>query len=179
MRGVHTFQRGRIHPAWGGAAPASPPPRPYKDDPRRTVTLNLHPDEYAALAEDALQAGYQTPGTYAKALVRARGDAPDPIRDQRSEERLAKLQGANEWLHQQFDKAQAALRNAGVPFQLARGLGGGPAPRSWAAQERAVDAAVALALEQERARVARRRLANKARHEAEQNAAAPGPAPRS
>ena len=149
---------------------------PYKDDPRRTVTINLPPDEYAALAEDALTAGYATPGTYAKALVRARGDAPEPIPDQRSEERLAKLQGANEWLHQQFDYAQAALQRAGVPFRLARGPGGDPAPRSWAAQERAVDA-VALAVEQERARVARRRAAHKARREAEPGAASPGPAP--
>ena len=152
---------------------------PYKDDPRRTVTINLPPDEYAALAEDALTAGYETPGTYAKALVRARSDAPDPIPDARSEERLAKLQGANEWLHQQFDHAQAALQRAGVPFRLARGPGGDPVPRSRAAQQRAVDAAVALAVEQERARVARRRVANKARREAEQNAAAPGPAPQS
>ena len=154
-------------------------PMPYKDDPRRTVTINLPPDEYAALTEDALTAGYETPGTYAKALVRARGDAPAPILDRRGEERLGKLQGANEWLHQQFDHAQAALQQAGVPFRLARGPGGDPAPRSWAAQERAVDAAVALALEQERARVARRRLANKARREAEQSAASPGPAAQS
>ena len=41
------------------------------------------------------------------------------------------------------------------------------------------DAQVALALEQERARVARRRLANKARREAEQSAASPGPAAQS
>jgi hypothetical protein len=61
---------------------------PYLNDPRRTVTINLHPNEYAALAEDALTAGYQTPGTYAKALVRARGDAPEPILDRRSAERV-------------------------------------------------------------------------------------------
>ena len=152
---------------------------PYKDDPRRTVTLNLPPDEYAALAEDALAAGYPTPGTYAKALVRARGDAPEPVPDARSEERMRKLQGANEWLHQQFDHAQAALRQAGVPFRLARGPGGDPAPRSWAAQQRAVGAAVAQALEKERARVVQRRLANRARREAEQGASSPEPAPQS
>ena len=138
---------------------------PFLNDPRRTVTLNLYPDEYESLAEDALTAGYPTPGTYAKALVVARGEAPDPILDQRSEERVHKLQGANEWLLEQFEHAQVVLRKAGVPFQLAPGPGGGPAPRSWAAQQRAVEQAVAEALAQERAQVARR-FANQARREA-------------
>lgn len=138
---------------------------PFLNDPRRTVTLNLYPDEYESLEEDALTAGYPTPGTYAKALVLARGDAPEPILDQRSEERVHKLQGANEWLLEQFEHAQAVLRKAGVPFSLAPGPSGGPAPRSWAAQQRAVEQAVAEALEQERAQVARR-FANQARREA-------------
>jgi hypothetical protein len=138
---------------------------PYLNDPRRTVTINLHPDEYAALAEDALTAGYETPGTYAKALVRARGDAPEPILDRRSAERVLKLQGANEWLLQQLDAAHAQLQQAGLPIKSMRGPGGEPAPRSWAAQQRAVDQAVALALEQERAQVAKR-LATQARRAA-------------
>ena len=138
---------------------------PFLNDPRRTVTLNLYPDEYESLAEDALTAGYQTPGTYAKALVLARGEAPEPILDQRSAERVGKLQGANAWLLEQFEHAQAVLRKAGVSFQLARGPGGGPAPRSWAAQQRAVEQAVAEALAQERAQVARR-LANQDRRDA-------------
>jgi hypothetical protein len=138
---------------------------PFLNDLRRTVTINLYPDEYESLAEDALTAGYKTPGTYAKALILARGEAPEPILDQRSAERVGKLQGANEWLLEQFEHVQAVLQKAGVPFQLAPGPGGGPAPRSWAAQQRAVDKAVAEALAQERAQVARR-LANQARRDA-------------
>ena len=142
---------------------------PFLNDPRRTVTLNLYPEEYASLAEDALTAGYPTPGTYAKALLLARGEAPYPILDQRSAERVGKLLGANEWLLEQFEHAQAVLRKAGLTFQLAPGPGGGPAPRSWAAQQRAVEQAVeqavAEALEQERAQVARR-FANQARRDA-------------
>lgn len=42
---------------------------PYLNDPRRTITLNFQPAEYAAVAEQALAAGYPTPGAYAKALV--------------------------------------------------------------------------------------------------------------
>ncbi len=42
---------------------------PYKNDPRKTVTLNFHSDEFAALVEDAREAGYASPGTYALALV--------------------------------------------------------------------------------------------------------------
>jgi hypothetical protein len=128
---------------------------PYKSDPRRTVTINLYPDEYAALAEDALEAGYTTPGTYAKALVLERGEAPSPIYDQRGEERLLRLEGQKEWLLAQFEAAQQRLLEANVPFKLAKLPGNIPQPRSWAAQERAVQAAVATALEQERARVAR------------------------
>ena len=75
---------------------------PYVHDTRRTVTLNLPAAEYAALAQDALDAGYATPGTYALALMRARGDAPDPIVDRRTEERIGRLEGKNEWLLHQF-----------------------------------------------------------------------------
>ncbi|MFC6225889.1 hypothetical protein ACFP2F_21770 [Hymenobacter artigasi] len=42
---------------------------PYLNDTRRTITLNFQPAEYAAVAEQALAAGYPTPGAYAKALV--------------------------------------------------------------------------------------------------------------
>ena len=125
---------------------------PYAHDTRRTVTLNLPADEYAALAQDALDAGYATPGTYALALVRARGDAPGPIVDRRTEERINRLEGKNEWLLHQFEALQAKLSAAGVPFALAAGPGGGPRPRSWAAQERAVAAAVAEALARDQAR---------------------------
>lgn len=128
---------------------------PYKNDPRRTITLNLHPDEYDALAEDALEAGYATPGTYALALVRERGDAPAPILDKRTSTRIERLEGKNEWLLHQFEAAQARLQEAGVAFKLAPAPAGGPVPRSWAAQERAVDDAVAQALEGERRRVVR------------------------
>ena len=58
-------------------------------------------------------------------------------------------------------------------FAACRWPGRGPSPRSWAAQERAVDAAVAQALEQERARVVRRA----ARRKAERAAKAAGGAP--
>lgn len=145
---------------------------PYKNDPRRTVTLNFHADEYAALAEDALDAGYATPGTYVLALVRARGDAPEPILDERTADRIGRLEGANAWLQHQFEALQAKLRAADIPFQLAPGPNQGPRPRSWAAQERAVDEAVALALEQDHAR--RKRQAAK---RAAARAATPGPTP--
>ena len=103
---------------------------PYKNAPRRTVTLNIHADEYAALAEDALAAGYQPPGTYALGLVRARGDAPAPIQDERTEERIQRLAETNEWLLQQFEAAKALLREARIPCKLAAGPGGNPRPRS-------------------------------------------------
>lgn len=140
---------------------------PYKNDVRRTITLNLHPDEYAAVAEDAFTAGHERPGTYAKALVLNRGDAPEPISDERTAERLHKLEGAKQWLLQQLDAAHAQLGQAGLPIKSARGPAGEPAPRSWPAQERAIEQAVAVALQQERARVAR-----KARREAAEGSSA-------
>ena len=69
---------------------------PYLVDLRRTVTLNLAPAEYADLAEDALDAGYASAGTYAKALVLHRGEAPPPVMDRCSAERHARLEGQNE-----------------------------------------------------------------------------------
>lgn len=144
---------------------------PYLLDPRRTVTLNLPPEEYAALAEDALQAGYATPGTYAKALVENRGDAPDPIQDQRSQERFDILEAGHVWLKHQFTTALRQLDEAGLPFAYPDVPPGEERPRSRAAQERAlkravkeaVAQAVAEALQQERAarraRVAARKAA--------------------
>ncbi len=145
------LSRRRIHPyLW---------PMPYRNDPRRTVTLNFHPDEYTALAEDAFEAGYATPGTYALALVRARGDAPAPIPDPHAAERIGRLEGSNEWLVLQFEARGKQLEAAGLRPRLAPAPPGGELPRSRAAQERAVDAAVEAAvartLAQERARVAR------------------------
>lgn len=132
---------------------------PYRNDPRRTVTLNFHPGEHRALAEDAFEAGYATPGTYALALVRARGDAPAPTPDPHAAERIGRLEGAKEWLLLQFEAHGAQLAAAGLPTKLAPSPPGGELPRSRAAQERAVDAAVEAAvartLRQERARVAR------------------------
>ena len=46
---------------------------PYRNDPRGRVTLNLPAAEYAALA------GYASPGTFALALVRARGGSLAPV----------------------------------------------------------------------------------------------------
>lgn len=140
---------------------------PYKNDVRRTITLNLHPDEYAAIAGDAFTAGHERPGTYAKALVLNRGDALAPILDECTEERLYKLEGAKQWLLQQLEAAQAQLQQAGLPVKLASRPAGEPSPRSWPAQERAVAQAVATALQQERARVAR-----KARRAAAESASA-------
>lgn len=128
---------------------------PFTQDPRKHVTLNLYADEYVALQADAQQAGYTSPGTYALALVRARGDAPEPIHDRVARERLSHLQGQNEWLLRQFEALQTTLRAAGIPFKVAPTPGGEPQPRSWTAQERAVEAAVAQALDYERAHVAR------------------------
>lgn len=127
---------------------------PYKNDPRRTVTLNLSAAEYAALSEDALQAGYASAGTYALALVRARGEAPAPILDQRGEERLVKAQGAQRWLQAQFEALRKQVVVAGLPFSFVELDLTEPAPRSWSAQERAVRQAVKKALAQERAQAA-------------------------
>ena len=156
--------------------PALPALRmPYTNDPRRTVTLNFHPDEYEALAEDALEAGYATPGTYALAVVRERGDAPDPIRDERTEERVRRLEAKHAWLLQQFETAQKQLRSAGRPFQFTDLPEGEYRPRSRAAQERAVERAREEAVAQERARVAKRRASHKAAQEAAQSAPVPPP----
>ncbi len=57
---------------------------PYKTNVRLTLTLTLRPDEHAAIAEDAFTAGQERPGTYAKALVLNRGDALEPIPDERT-----------------------------------------------------------------------------------------------
>lgn len=130
-------------------------PMPYKNDPRKTVTLNFHSEEHAALVDDAREAGYASPGTFALALVRERGEAPEPIHDERTEDRINRLEGKNEWLQHQFEALLAKLEAAGVPYKLPPGPNGEPRPRSWAAQERAVEEAVELALQQERARVAR------------------------
>lgn len=93
---------------------------PYKEDPRRTVTVNLLPDEYDALAADAYKAGYATPGTYAKALVRARGNAPAPIRDERMQERVAKWRGKNSELAEQLHRSQAREQALQTQLQAAQ-----------------------------------------------------------
>lgn len=150
---------------------------PYLQDPRRTVTLNLHPDEYAALAEDARDAGYATPGTYAKALVEHRGDAPAPIQDQRSQERFARLQAGHAYLLQQFETAQRQLKQVGLSFSFSDLPAGEYRPRSRAAQERAIQRAVKEALQQERATRRARVAARKAALVAAAPPAPPLPAP--
>ena len=92
------------------------------------MTLNLHADEYAALTED-----------------------PNSVQDERTADRIGRLEGKNEWLLHQFEALQTKLA-AGLPFNLAPRPCGGPCSRSWAGQERAVDAAVAKAREQDAAR---------------------------
>lgn len=79
---------------------------PYKKDPRRKVTLNFQPPEYAQLAAEALAAGYATPGAFAQALVRARGTAPPPVLDPRSARRV---QQALAELEEEQDLRQDAL----------------------------------------------------------------------
>lgn len=60
---------------------------PYKNDPRRTLTLNLLPDEYEAVAAQAAAAGYATPGPYAKARVLGPVEAtPDPAAEAAAEQ---------------------------------------------------------------------------------------------
>ena len=125
---------------------------PFKNDLRRRVTLNLYPEEYTALQADARDAGYASPGTYALALVVERGEAPAPITDRRSAERLAQAQGAQQWLQAQFDALAAQLREAGLVPRLARLPLDEPLPHSWNAQQRAIKAAVAEAIQAERAR---------------------------
>jgi hypothetical protein len=133
---------------------------PYLNDPRRTVTLNLHPAEYEALADDAFEAGYATPGTYAKALVEARGEPPAPRLDEHSAERVLRLEAKNAWLLHQFEAALDALQAAGLRFTWGDLPPGEQRPRSRAAQQRAVARAVTEALQQEQA-ARRARLAAK------------------
>ena len=128
---------------------------PYKHDTRRTVTLNLPAKEYATLAEEALEAGYATPGTYALALVRARGEAPPPIYDQQTRVRIHRLEGAQVLLLHQVEAWQAQLRQAGLTPTLVSIDTKWAVPRTPAAQQRAVEQAVREALQQERQRVAR------------------------
>ena len=149
---------GRIHPY----LPLSLCLMPYLHDPRRTVTLNLHPQEYDALAQDALEAGYPTPGTYAKALVEARGDAPAPRQDQRSQERYERLQAQHTYLLEQFEAAQRQLRAAGHAFVFADLPLGVSYPRTRAAQDRALKRAAQEAVQAERARRAARQAARAA-----------------
>ena len=124
---------------------------PYKHDPRRTVTLNLPPAEYAALAEDALHAGYASPGTYALALVRARGEAPAPVQDERAADRQLRMEAKLAWLQAQFEALGRQLRRAGLQPEWAEPPLNEPRPRSWSAQQRAIRQAVAKALAAERA----------------------------
>lgn len=79
---------------------------PYKKDPRRKITLNFQPPEYAQLAAEAHAAGYATPGAFAQALVRARGAAPAPVLDPRSARRV---QQALAELAEEQDLRQDAL----------------------------------------------------------------------
>jgi hypothetical protein len=111
---------------------------PYKHDPRRTVTLNLPPAEYAALAEDALHAGYASPGTYALALVRARGEAPAPVQDERAADRQLRMEAKLAWLQAQFEALGRQLRRAGLQPEWAEPPLNEPRPRSWSAQQRAI-----------------------------------------
>ena len=134
---------------------------PYLVDPRRTVTVNLDPAQYADLAEDALQAGYASAGTYAKALVLHRGEAPPPIPDRRRDERYARLEGKAEWLLLQYEALQEQVRALGHAPVLAPFPADGEMPRSRPAQDRAVAAAVATAVAQE----ARKRTQLQARYD--------------
>lgn len=66
---------------------------PYLKDPRGRVTLNFPAAEYEALVADANRAAHVSPGTYALALVRARGAALRPVLDENGRLRVARLQG--------------------------------------------------------------------------------------
>lgn len=79
---------------------------------------------------------------YALALVRVRGEAPDPVVDERTKELIGRLEGVKAWRQNQFEAMEANLRASGIPFQLAPDTPGQPRPQSWAAQERAVDETV-------------------------------------
>ena len=89
---------------------------PYKKDPRGRVTLNLQAPEFEALAADAARAGHASPGTYALALVRARGAAPRPVLDENGQLRVARLQGKLTTLRETL--AAAEVRAAALAVQL-------------------------------------------------------------
>ena len=101
----------------------------------------LLPDEYDALAADAYKAGYATPGTYAKALVRARGNAPAPVRDERMQERVAQWRGKNHELAAQLHRSQA--REQALQTQLRAAQHELTQRPTYAEQHRLVNEAVA------------------------------------
>lgn len=80
---------------------------PYLNDPRGRVTLNLPAAEFAVLTADAARAGYGSPGTYALALVRARGAALRPVVDERGAQRVAQMQGKFAVLREAHTQAEA------------------------------------------------------------------------
>ncbi len=105
---------------------------PYKNDPRRTLTLNLLPDEYDAVAAQAAAAGYATPGPYAKARVLGTAAAPvaaDPAEAEaaavRARQQTAQLAASNaratKWKAraQRAEQAQAQAEQALATTQQA------------------------------------------------------------
>ncbi|MBF9239782.1 hypothetical protein I2I05_20480 [Hymenobacter sp. BT683] len=105
-------------------------PMPYKNDPRRTLTLNLLPDAYDAVAAQAAAAGYATPGPYAKARVLGTAAAPvaaDPAEAEaaavRARQQAAQLAASNaratKW-KARAEQAERALAQATQALTAAR-----------------------------------------------------------
>ncbi len=89
---------------------------PYLKDPRGRATLNFPAAEYEALVADAKRAAHASPGTYALALVRARGAALRPVMDENGRQRVARLQGKLATLTEALAAAEA--RAAALVTQL-------------------------------------------------------------
>lgn len=93
---------------------------PYIKDPRGRVTLNLQAPEFEALAVDAARAGHASPGTYAMALVRARGAAPRPVLDENGQLRVARMQGKLTTLREALAAAEVRATALAVQLREAR-----------------------------------------------------------
>jgi hypothetical protein len=110
--------------------------------PKKTVTLNFIETDYEDLVADATEAGYDTPGPFAKDLVLNRGKMPEPRLDTQTEHKLLKLQGANELLQNQLD---ALLQKA-----TTGGLAGAPGEAPLSKKAIASQVEEILAIEREK-----------------------------
>jgi hypothetical protein len=124
---------------------------PYRNDPRRRITLNFHPADYDALAADAARAGHASAYAYVMALVQARGAALRPVVDEHGAQRVARLKTKLAAAQVVLDAAQQAVAKCraarGADAERRRALEQELATRPGRAEvQQLLDAAVARAV---------------------------------